>query len=52
MFNYTFSGLLHARAAVDLLHYTGRLKQEGSVGVNVCFLLYGIVLVPHSHGTL
>lgn len=35
MFNYTFSGLLHARAAVDLLHYTGRLKQEGSVGVNL-----------------
>lgn len=35
MCNYTFSGTLNASAAVDLLHCAWRMKQEGSVGVNL-----------------
>lgn len=35
MCNYTFSHSLHARADVDLLHCAWRLKQEGSIGVNL-----------------
>lgn len=52
MCNYTFSHSLHARAAVDLLHCAWRLKQEGSVGVNLAvfpFLALGQCLTLIGH---